>query len=600
MTTTFEKDFRIAIRGIVSRPELNGRSARVTKTGPDRCQVKVEDSGEAVSIKHSNLVLLSDQIDAALRHLSPYSLSQFVDDVIAGTCTTSDAHSHAEDLSYWASDASVAAVLAGPQCEALAKAMTDSALFIGKACVDNFRGRGPIRVLGCSGCNTAYEGSQCIHEEAPPRVRAPAGGGWDELARLAHSAMLRMGLVTSLLRACSMPGEERLLDLLVVEAPAGVKTHEWLQGQMVAGRVFAPQALIGVVDNCQAVLPKCAHLAVSLLSLMVSRRPAALMATMDAEPWVASMQRYLGDVFDRIKVVPCLVEEVYGVGQLLNAIPLLYHLGDWARASVVLARQGLPASIATLSINMLHEVHAGRSQDKPLDLMLARLPEVAGARCAVGRLYGDAGEALLRQRPQTFAIAALIEVQGRWQHRGVDVSRATCPSNPPDELAATMSARERASYVEEISTMWREYLPRLDEVIESTPEIGFTRPIAAALASGMRPSLPSPARSLLRGPLHSHMTCAQCGCTRSTATGGGELMICSGGCGGLARYCCAEHQRAHWAQHKHFCRAQQKVTDDPEYAELLARFGDVLSAELGRRMGDQMVARIEARGGSRG
>ena len=115
---------------------------------------------------------------------------------------------------------------------------------------------------------------------------------------------------------------------MVEEAPAGVQTNEWLMQQMAAGKPLAPLVLLGVIDNCQSTLPTCAHLAVSLLSLMVTRHPAALMALMDAEPWAGAMHRYLGPVFDRIKLVPCIVEEVYGVGQLLNALPLLYHLGD--------------------------------------------------------------------------------------------------------------------------------------------------------------------------------------------------------------------------------------------------------------------------------
>ena len=606
----FEEGFRVAIRGITSRPELNGRTGRITSVGDERCGVQMEGDSESnsgspwstppatsISIKRTNLVLLKDEFDEALRRLAPSSLSQCVADVIAGTrhpgTCVSTLHNHVEDLSLWASDADIASVLAGPQCEALVEAMIASALQVGKTCAENFRGRGPIRVLRCNGCNTAYEGADCTHAEAPPRAPAPTGGAWDNLAMLAHNTMLQMALVTSLLRSCSASEEEKLLDLLVEEAPAGIKTKDWLMQQMVQGKVFAPHALLGVIDNCQATLPKCAHLAVSLLSLMVSRRPAALMATMDPEPWAKSMLRYLGDVFDRIKVVPCIVEEVYGVSQLVNCIPLLYHLGDWAEASVVLARHGLPASLATLCINMLHEVHAGRAQDKPLDM--ARFPELSGARCAVRGLFGDSGATLLRNRPQTFAIAALIEVQGRWQRQGVEVSRSTCPCAPPDELAATMSATERASYVEEVGTMWCEYLPRLDEVIEGTPEIAFVRPIAAALASGRRPSLPNHDVSLLRGPIHSHMTCALRGCMRTSAIDGGGLKRCNGGCGGLARYCCAEHQRAHWKQHKHFCRSQQQVTDDPEYAELLANFGHLRSAELGRRMREQSIEEINGR-----
>jgi hypothetical protein len=254
------------------------------------------------------------------------------------------------------------------------------------------------------------------------------------------------------------------------------------------------------------MLPKCAHLAVSLRSMIAPRHPTAQIATMDAEPLAESISGYLQDVLARIRFTPCLVEEVYSVSQVLNIIPLLYHLGDWAEAKVVLARHKLPAIIASLSLNMLHEVHTGSAQDKPLDL--ARFPKLAGARCSIARMFGDSSASLLRNRPQTFAIAALIEVQGIWQRRGVDVSDSTCPCRPPEELAETMSVAERTNYVEAIGSMWKQYLPKLDALIEGAPEITFTRPIAAALASSMCPSLPDHAISLLRGPLHAHMACA--------------------------------------------------------------------------------------------
>jgi hypothetical protein len=68
---------------------------------------------------------------------------------------------------------------------------------------------------------------------------------------------------------------------------------------------------------------------------------------------------------------------------------------------------------------------------------------------------------------------------------------------------------------------------------------------------------------LITGTGYTLMTCAQRGRTRVSATTGGELKRCSGGCGGLARYCCVEHQSEHWAQHKTFCKARQRVADDP-------------------------------------
>jgi hypothetical protein len=170
-----------------------------------------------------------------------------------------------------------------------------------------------------------------------------------------------------------MPDEERLLDLLVEQAPAGITSTDWMMQQLQqGGKGLAPYALLGLIDNCQDMLPKCAHLAVSLLSMIAPRHPTALVATMDAEPLAASISGYLRDVFARITFVPCLVEEVYGVNQVLNTIPLLYHLGDLAEANVVLARHKLPVIIAPLSINMLHRVHTGSAQDKPLEF--ARFP----------------------------------------------------------------------------------------------------------------------------------------------------------------------------------------------------------------------------------
>lgn len=40
---------------------------------------------------------------------------------------------------------------------------------------------------------------------------------------------------------------------------------------------------------------------------------------------------------------------------------------------------------------------------------------------------------------------------------------------------------------------------------------------------------------------------------------GSTLMLCSG-YQGLARYCCVEHQKAHWARHKAFCKPSAELT----------------------------------------
>ena len=50
---------------------------------------------------------------------------------------------------------------------------------------------------------------------------------------------------------------------------------------------------------------------------------------------------------------------------------------------------------------------------------------------------------------------------GRPTYELTDVSHATCPCTPPEEIVETMSAREQARYTEEIAVMWAEFLPHL-------------------------------------------------------------------------------------------------------------------------------------------
>ena len=215
-----------------------------------------------------------------------------------------------------------------------------------------------------------------------------------------------------------------------------------------------------------------------------------------------------------------------------------------------------------LSISLLHlltnetesmgQIYCPR--DAPPDQ--ERFPELWGAQVSTGFCYG-AGVELMRSRPTTFAMACLVEVQARWQSRGVDVSGATCPCRPPPDVAERLSERERANYRERLADTWMEYLPRLTCLVEELPQLEYLKPIAAALAAAMKPSV-SKELALLSGPIHSCIACALPGCNAMARADGRPLQICSGGCGGLARYCCAEHQKAHWKQHKAFCQRVPK------------------------------------------
>ncbi len=91
------------------------------------------------------------------------------------------------------------------------------------------------------------------------------------------------------------------------------------------------------------------------------------------------------------------------------------------------------------------QTRAQSSQDSPPDLEL--LPELWGAQVVTETCFGGAA-AFMRARPCTFTMACLLEVQGRWQQRGIDVLGATVPCIPPPEIAARLSWREIANYQE--------------------------------------------------------------------------------------------------------------------------------------------------------
>lgn len=161
---------------------------------------------------------------------------------------------------------------------------------------------------------------------------------------------------------------------------------------------------------------------------------------------------------------------------------------------------------------------------------------------------------MLDKRPASFAAACLVEVLARWAFRGVPVSDAQSPAAPPPELAVRMSARERERYTKPVSASFTEYEPRMVALARKRPALAFVVPLYAAIARGEKPEQPLMEESFLRGPLHARMTCALPGCGRTTFEDGTRLKLCSGDCGGLARYCSETHMRENWVRHQRFCR----------------------------------------------
>ena len=265
----------------------------------------------------------------------------------------------------------IAAFLRGARPGALVDAMFVAALLCVQVCDEQFGSAFPVRILDCAGCNTVYA-AHSHPGEGPPTVRlrdddAAALHNGAQFVVCVHRVLLQMELLSSLLRSSSASDADALLDCLAPEAPKGAESHQaWVHEQMFAGKFQPTASLLGMIDHCQGPLPKVANAAASLLGMVLSLRPTAVMSALDPEPLSRMLYCSLNAIFGRIKHTTCLVEQTFGVSELVNVIPLLYHLGDWAHSNVALPRHGLPASIGSLSINMLHQVN------HPFDVFIYR------------------------------------------------------------------------------------------------------------------------------------------------------------------------------------------------------------------------------------
>ena len=143
----------------------------------------------------------------------------------------------------------------------------------------------------------------------------------------------------------------------------------------------------------------------------------------------------------------------------------------------------------------------------------------------------------------SFAALALAEVLGRWQLKGVAVIENEAGTGDPNETLQDA--------MQEYSANWEAAVARAPEAF------GSLRPVLQCLQRGGKPAHPLP--GLLRHPLlRASQGCSLPSCGRRDTAEGKPLRMCSGGCSGLSRYCCAEHAKAHWKQHKRFCKRQMR------------------------------------------
>jgi hypothetical protein len=162
---------------------------------------------------------------------------------------------------------------------------------------------------------------------------------------------------------------DKLVLLLTRERPGYALTEtqvvEWLHEGHVSSKPCVLPAIVGLIDNCSNAFPKVGQLAAGVVSLIICRRPAVALNTLDADMFITSAAQYLMKVFMLVHNTECRVELHFGVVAFLNILPALYHLGNWTAQHERLQRV-LVALLTTIFVNICHTatlVVDGEEQD---------------------------------------------------------------------------------------------------------------------------------------------------------------------------------------------------------------------------------------------
>jgi hypothetical protein len=266
---------------------------------------------------------------------------------------------------------------------------------------------------------------------------------------------------------------------------------------------------------------------------------------MDADALCGALHNYFEHLLDLLGS-QYVEKGVYGIAAFINILPLLYWMGDWGKVQAPISNHHLPASIATILLTLVDSDDARRrSLDVPWSLEKNRA--VRSAIVFIEPLILQhsrraTASTVLRDHPLSWTIAATFELLGKWTLCGISVGTA--------RLDATVGRGPFA-------TCLQKYISRLDALEPQARQIAI--PLATALATQTPLSTTTSLHesSFLKNPLiRLARRCEVCGTAEEAANS--TISMCAGGCRGLAQYCCKEHQKQHWPQHKGWCKMQQR------------------------------------------
>lgn len=283
--------------------------------------------------------------------------------------------------------------------------------------------------------------------------------------------------------------------------------------------------------NCH--YPLLSQNAAALLSLMIIRRPATILATKQYDQFICCIGTHLMQINNQMEANSAVHSVRFSVLAYINILPTLRNLT--AADSARMLERGLHETIMELLQSLIR--FAGRvlicargdctcyMTDEPPDYFQHRALFMWSS--PVRNCF--AVPLLLDDHPLSLAIVATVELLTRWKR------------------FLPMTDMRETSFVTKQETV-RLILLRRDRSLHH----GST--LYSDLVLGTKTT--KPYTSVFRNDV------ARCHFEACPETGA-QLKACSG-CTvkhqAIAWYCCAEHQRQHWPAHKPFCRLVKKAS----------------------------------------
>ena len=393
----------------------------------------------------------------------------------------------------------------------------------------------PVLVFTCTSCNTPYDAGMCSHPNNPPK-RKLQSTAMGELQKGIHNLLLHLTVIAELLRMYD--SDKVLYKIMLRQPPKGTELSDYLKS-CISDRNNYPhtvQLLIQVIAHCRRAAPKVAKRAVATLSLVMMPSPGNVLTMITTpEALILVIERYMAELGSRCCQAECIVEEQFGLKELMDFTPLLYVAGTWKECRPYF--EGLALRLGIIAINVIHTAERDDGEyDVPPDTEVH--PSLVNAILYVDGMFGTKFQKLLVKNPFSLGAALMTEVLASWQEQGISVTNEVM--NPDGSTVGS-------SYIE--------YRPQIKRLMKRVPELEYLKPLITALETNQKPDVMRDG-VFLKAMLTNSSKCGFLSCNNSRAEGH-KLSKCSGKCNKSVQYCSKDHQKADWAFHQILCKRIQ-------------------------------------------